>query len=180
MKIIKCAVCFCFLLFIHSAMAKLTPGVIDAARYGEVNILKKAVASGFDINQTDDHGYTLLILATYHGQYDTAKYLLSQGADPSLLDNHGRSALMGAAYKGDINAAKVILSDPRTNINQQNEVGQTAAMYAALFGHKAFLTYMLKQGADLSLSDKQGNSAATLAKQQGNTSLSDWITSQSK
>ncbi|TDN47441.1 ankyrin repeat domain-containing protein [Scandinavium goeteborgense] len=180
MKIMKYTACICFIFFAHSAIASLTPEVIDAARYGEVKIIKKAIASGIDINETDSHGYTLLILATYHGQYTTVKYLLSQGADPSILDHHGRSALMGAAFKGDLNAAKIILKDPRANINQQNEVGQTAAMYAALFGHKAFLAYLLKQGANLSLSDKKGNSAATLAKQQGNTSLSEWITSQRK
>jgi ankyrin repeat protein len=160
-------------------MAALSPQTIDAARNGEIKVIKAQIASGLDVNAADAQGYTLLILAVYHGQYAMAEYLLSQGADPSALDNNGRSALMGAAFKGDIAGAKILFSDPRTNVNQQNNIGQTAAMYAALFGHKAFLEYLLEQGADFSLADAKGNSAATLAKQQGNTTLSDWIISHS-
>ncbi|WP_202300537.1 ankyrin repeat domain-containing protein [Dryocola clanedunensis] len=179
MNIIARFVILALMLLSQPSVASISPAVIDAARVGNLEVVKQSISSGANVNDTDSNGYSLLILATYHGQYSVARYLLAQGADPGLLDNHGRSALMGAAFKNDIGAARILLGNPRTDVNQQNPVGQTAAMYAALFGHKDFLTFLLSHGADLALNDKKGNTAASLAAAQGNQSLADWISTRS-
>jgi len=164
----------------HTALAALNPALIDSARNGDLNAIQTAVKQGVNINDTDDNGYSLLILSIYHNQNNIAAYLLAHGANPNQTDNHGRTALMGAAFNGDLNAAAVLLQDPRTQINLQNDVGQTAAMFAALFGHKEFLQFLSEKGADLQIADKKGNTAASLAAAQGNQDLADWISSQKK
>ncbi|WP_241606036.1 ankyrin repeat domain-containing protein [Rosenbergiella epipactidis] len=168
------------LLYTQSSFATmLNADIAEAARNGDISTVSKALHSGsVSINDADENGYTMLILSIYHDQEKMASYLLSQNADPNQSDNHGRTALMGAAFKGDLNSADILLGDKRTLINLQNPQGQTAAMYAALFGHIQFLQNLTAKGAKLDIQDKQGNSCMTLALQQGNSAIAEWIKKQ--
>ncbi|MGL4725902.1 MAG: ankyrin repeat domain-containing protein [Scandinavium sp.] len=158
-----------------SAFAELSTIETNAAREGNLEVLKAALTPGSQINDKDDDGYSLLILAVYHHQITTADWLLHQGADPNLSDGHGRTALMGAAFKGDIDAVKVLVADPRTNVNLQNHAGQTAAMYASLFGQQDILEYLVQQGADLNIKDGRGNTVESLAESQGADKIVAWV-----
>lgn len=46
--------------------------------------------------------------------------------------------------------------------NQQNKAGQTAVMYASLFGQETLRTLLIERGADISLEDNSGNSASSI------------------
>ncbi|MBJ3816867.1 ankyrin repeat domain-containing protein [Shimwellia pseudoproteus] len=166
------------LLISTSAVAAMDERLGEAARQGDLATIKALAKSGVNLNESDDSGYTALILALYHDQPAVTRYLLAQGADPNRADNHGRTALMGAAFKGDTKAADILLADSRTQINLQNPQGQTAAMYAALFGHKVFLQHLVAKGARLDIKDAKGNTAASLAESQGNQELANWIKQQ--
>lgn len=158
-----------------SAFAELSATETNAAREGDLLALKSTLTSDSQINDKDADGYSLLILAVYHHQLATASWLLHKGADPNLTDNHGRTALMGAAFKGDIEAVKVLIEDHRTNINLQNHAGQTAAMYASLFGQQEILEYLVQQGADLNIKDNRGNTVESLAESQGADKIVAWV-----
>lgn len=158
-----------------SAFAELSDQATDAARNGNLSALQARVSLGEQINDKDADGYSLLILAVYHHQLAATSWLLAHGADPNLSDIHGRTALMGAAFKGDVEEAKILLADRRTEINLQNDAGQTAAMYAALFGHQDFLEYLAQQGGDLHIQDRRGNTAESLAQSQGAEKIVAWI-----
>ncbi len=58
-----------------------------AARIGDVESLKRLLATGVDINlqtPTGTAGYTPLLIATLRAQVETALYLLDHGADPNV------------------------------------------------------------------------------------------------
>jgi ankyrin repeat protein len=52
-----------------------------------------------------------------------------------------------------------------------NQSGKTALMLAALFGHEEVAKLLLSRGANPEIADKQGNTAMSLAKAQGNQAM---------
>ncbi|GLQ93605.1 ankyrin repeat domain-containing protein [Dyella acidisoli] len=149
------------------AMAELKAYFFDAARTGDNVMLEKYVTSGFPVDVRTPQGYTALILAAYHGQKDTVQKLIQLGADPCARDNRGSTALMGATFKGELSIAKLLLDQSCSKVDDRNRQGQTAAMYAALAGNSQLIEMLRKRGANLDLKDDVGNTAASLAHQQG-------------
>ncbi|MFC3608743.1 ankyrin repeat domain-containing protein [Stutzerimonas tarimensis] len=137
--------------------------LLHAARTGDQAMLEEFIGAGFDLNVTDAKGYTALILAAYHGHRDSVERLLEAGADPCIQDLQGNTALMGAIFKGEIRIARRLMS-AACSPDQRNANGQTAAMYAALFQRAELLEALREQGADLTLTDRLGNSVERLAR----------------
>ncbi|MBX9400896.1 ankyrin repeat domain-containing protein [Lysobacter sp. BMK333-48F3] len=151
-------------------------GLFDAARAGDLERLRSALAEGASTSARDDRGNTPLILAAYYGNAQAVEALLAAGADPNVGDGaRGNTALMGAIFKGDEDIARRLIAEPGTDVNAKNKAGQTAAMFAALFGRAAIIDALAARGADLQAADASGNSAETLARQQGNDELAERI-----
>lgn len=153
----------------------LQPYLFDAARTGDAQLLGELRARGADIEGRDSQGNTALILAAYHGRLDALDTLLKAGADPNQVDARGNTALMGALFKGGTAIVERLLADPRTDVDARNHAGQTAAMFAALFGRDAQIESLASHGADLALTDVRGSTAEALARQQGNAALAERI-----
>ena len=149
------------------AIAELKTYFFEAARTGDNVLLEKYVTSGFPVDVRTPQGYTALILAAYHGKKDTVQKLIQLGADPCARDNRGSTAVMGATFKGELSIAKLLLDQPCSKVDDRNRQGQTAAMYAALAGNSQLIEMLRKRGANLDLKDDAGNTAASLAQQQG-------------
>ncbi len=77
---------------------------------------------------------------------------------------------MGVAFKGDAKVAARLLTE-RCDINAANHAGQTALMMAALFGRTDVVKLLVAHGADPTRKDLSGNTAAGLARQQGNAEM---------
>lgn len=133
----------------------------DAARRGDVTMLKEFIAVRYDLETRDAKGYTALILSAYHGQENAVRLIIDAGANPCAADQRGNTALMGAIFKGELAISRMLMKagcDP----NHRNNAGQTPAMYAALFGRVEVLKGLAAQGADLRTADNAGNSAESL------------------
>ena len=133
----------------------------DAARRGDVEMLDTFIAAGYSLD-TQDEGYTALILAAYHGQGPAVERLLAAGANACAQDKRGNTALMGAIFKGEVQIARRLLAAD-CSPDQRNGAGQTAAMYAGLFKRVELLDALAAKGADLNAEDPLGNSATRLA-----------------
>jgi len=68
---------------------------------------------------------------------------------------------MAAVFRGELSIAKTLMSE-ECDENQQNKAGQTAVMFATLFGREELRTLLIERGADISLEDKSGNSAVSI------------------
>lgn len=134
----------------------------DAARQGDVEMLKTFIASHYPLDAQDDKGYTALILAAYNGQSKAVEQLLNAGANACVQDKRGNTALMGAIFKGELKIARRLMAT-ECNPDQRNGAGQTAAMYAGLFKRVELLNDLARKGADLNAEDAVGNTAARLA-----------------
>ena len=64
----------------------------DHAHIGSIYTIRDLIASGFDINQRDPNGRTLLHLAAIENNTCRVVELLAMNADPLILDNGGKSA----------------------------------------------------------------------------------------
>lgn len=145
--------------------------LFDVARTGDLSLMRDLLIRDVQVDARDDRGNTALILAAYHGKADLVDALLTAGADPNLVDARGNTALMGALFKGEAEVVRRLLRDPRTDVNLRNGAGQTAAMFAALFGRSDALEALVARGADLALADASGQTARSLALRQGNSAL---------
>lgn len=73
-----------------------------------------------------------------------------------------------ASTAGDKEKVKKILEEDISLIDKKNTSGRTALMYAAMYGQKAMVTWLLKKGATLEERDDGGRTALIWAAADGN------------
>lgn len=149
-------------------LAAFEPG-FDAARAGDLKELKGWSQKKEFLNLQTNEGYTPLILAAYHGHVEAVKLLLNAKADACISDQKGNTALMGTIYKGEPEVFEVLVT--KCDVNHRNYAGQTALMYASLFGREAMAKALIRKGADANLKDQDGKTAMNLAESQWNQSM---------
>jgi len=70
--------------------------LLQAATYGNVEIMRYLVDQKIDINGSSNGGNTALHAAACMGFYDAAKLLLERGADRTLVNREGKTAAQSA------------------------------------------------------------------------------------
>ncbi|MBM9537546.1 ankyrin repeat domain-containing protein [Desulfobulbus alkaliphilus] len=73
-------------------------------------LLQMLVAAGWDIDERDLHGDTLLHVAAHNDNLPLAESVLSNGAEPGLLDGEGRTAAAIAREAGSINVLDALFT----------------------------------------------------------------------
>jgi len=84
--------------------------LIIAAILGDSEEVQRLVASGSDLCQRDDEGFTPLVEASRHENIDVVRLLLDLGADPNEPDNVDQTALMLAALTGQLSVVKLLIA----------------------------------------------------------------------
>lgn len=145
--------------------------LFEAARLGRTDLIAPLVTAGANVDARDARGFTPLILAAYNDHLDTVEELIALKADPCLPDrDQGNTAQMGVAFKGyDAIAARLVKAG--CDVNTRNHAGQTALMMAALFARTEQIRMLRAAGADASLTDAAGRSAAAVAAAQGSDAI---------
>jgi len=67
--------------------------LFSAIANGRIEIAKRLIRAGANINGRSRQGYTALMIAASHGQDDIVDLLLDSGADLTTVDADGRNAL---------------------------------------------------------------------------------------
>jgi hypothetical protein len=134
----------------------------DASRQGNTAMLQEFIDSGYSLDTRTEQGYSALILAAYNGRPAAVDLLMKAGANPCAKDDRGNSALTGAIFKGELSIAKTLLG-ANCQVDQTNNAGQTAAMYASLFNRSEILLQLQNKGADMNAADSAGNTPNSLA-----------------
>ncbi|TRX58217.1 ankyrin repeat domain-containing protein [Fulvivirga sp. M361] len=144
------------------------PGIFDACRTGNFDVIKKLSIHHLDIlNSQDDKGYTPLILAVYNDHPHIVKFLLSQSVHVDAQDNSGNTALMGAVFKGYSYYVKLLLQH-KASVNLQNYNLATALTFAVTFSSSDVVSELLAQEAQYDLKDARGLTPLDHAWMQGN------------
>ena len=112
-----------------------TLSLVDLCRQGNLEDVRRALASGEDVNKVDRyHRRSGLMLTVEYKHNSIVELLLSQPAlDVNLVHNsyHGRTALHYACYSGNLEGLKMLLAHPRMNShNVKARDGRTPLMAA--------------------------------------------------
>lgn len=82
---------------------------------GDVNTVSVLLATGADVNESNDGGQTALILAVIFGHTRLVRLLMEAGADPQLRDNLGLNAIEWAQRRGLLEAVEILTSSSQSN-----------------------------------------------------------------
>jgi TonB family protein len=120
--------------------------------------LKHLIATGADIDATDESGWTALFYATYLDSYDptAVNLLLNAHANVNHASFHGDTALMIAAYNGELSEN---LLAKGAGINARNAEGVTTLMLLAQHVDPDEIQQALAAKADASSQDNVGRTA---------------------
>lgn len=144
---------------------------------GIVSMVRLLLQYGADPNRKGPDGDSPLCLAAINGLPEVAEVLLKEGADVSQTSQRGNTALMcavnprsGFSDDGLLTLVQLLL-DRHAPVNQQNENGDTA-LHILLAKNLEGQIYtpqtvalLLRSGAVTQLTNKQHQTAASLARQ---------------
>ncbi len=74
----------------------------QAAKSGDIGLIRNKLAAGVDINATDANGYTALMFAAFRGHEPLVRFLLGRGADRKLRNQYQQSAADLAPDRSEI------------------------------------------------------------------------------
>ncbi len=137
----------------------------QAAKAGDVDVIREQLASGADINEiregretlfggTEDSG-TPLLAAAAAGHLDAVRVLLEAGADPRLKNANGEDALLHAVAPGHARIVDLLI-DAGAEVDTRGPEGRAALSIAAWGGHETILKTLLDHGANVAVADAGG------------------------
>lgn len=154
--------------------APKTPAIeelVSATLDGKTEAITAAIKNGFDPNAVDQQGRCLMMYAAFNGHTETVKALIAAGAQVDKTDSTGSTALMFAS-SGPFTKTVELLLENGAEINRvDNNEHFSALMWAAAEGQAENVKLLVKKGADLSLKDKDGDTAESFAAQRGQTAV---------
>ncbi len=144
------------------AVTETVPGLHDAAKSGELALVKELVGKGADVNEINVDGSSPLHLAAAYNHPATSKYLISRGAlVESKTTNGALTPLHLAATLNAVGSMKALISSG-SKVNARTEDNSTPLHFAAEAGHSKAVALLMKNGADSTLRDNREAGATPL------------------
>jgi len=147
-----------------------------ASMRGNVDVVTKLLEYHCDPNIKDVHGTTALMEATKNNHDDVCEILLNAGGHLSLSESQAASALCQAVFDGDTIMLRRLLK-ANIQVNASDYDNRTAVHIAASESNHLALQVLVEYGADLSLKDRWGNTAADEAKRAKAGKILDYLSS---
>ncbi len=139
----------------------------DAARDGDIEAVRRLLASGADVNMEDKNGFTPLHAAAFQGHTECVRLLLAApGIDVNQENENGWTPLVMAVHNGHTECLKLLLSAPGIDVNTT----ESPLTYAAYNNRTECMRILLKvPGIDVNKANPQGGTPLHAAAYQGHT-----------
>ena len=135
----------------------------EAASDGNIEAVKRYIASGADVNKTSGGGRDPLSWAVQDGHKEIAELLIANGADVNANDHAGTAPLHRAAFRGWEEIAELLIAKG-ADVNARNNFNYwTPLHWASDWGRKEIAELLIAAGADVTLMDKEGKTPLDLA-----------------
>ena len=134
--------------------------------------IRALVKAGADINLLDKDRYDGVTIASVADDEETLRVLLALGASAKLITSrYDGTALIAAAHLGHDGVVKQLIA-AGAPLDHVNNLHWTAAIESVVLGnggvrHQETLRALIKAGANMQLTDKQGNTPLQLATARG-------------
>ncbi|MGE4513609.1 MAG: ankyrin repeat domain-containing protein [Chryseobacterium sp.] len=159
-----------FLGFTLTFAQEKAKNIFDIARTGTVSEVKDLMKKNPNvINETNESGFSPLILACYRGKVKVAKILIDKVKDNNYKSKEG-TALSGLSFRYNKELVEYLLkknADP--NIADAN--GTTPLFWAVKSGNNELTELLLKYKADKTVKDTQGMTPFEYALQTNNKEI---------
>jgi ankyrin repeat protein len=144
---------------------------LEAALEGRLEEVKSELGRGMKVDARGEGERTALMLTAFNGHTMVADALLRAGAQVDLRDEMGRTPLMFAST-GPYLPTVTLLVEHGAEVNATDAGEQwSSLMFAAGEGQTEVVLYLLERGADPTLKDIDGDTAASFAGQRGHGAL---------
>ncbi|MFB7141447.1 ankyrin repeat domain-containing protein [Gottfriedia sp. NPDC056225] len=130
-------------------MEDLISKLFDATEKGEVSEVNEILGDHQDlIHNENEHGLTLLGIAAHYGQFEVVKTLVKNGAEINAISN-----------------------------SKLSFIPKNTALHAAIAGAKSkeVIDFLLANGADPNLCDREGHTPLHIAAFEGNTAIAELL-----
>lgn len=132
------------------------------------NVLSLLLDLGVDSDSRDSSGSTPLMWAVTFRNPEAARMLLAKGADANARSLGGYTALHRASWLGYDDMVQALISGGASpNAAEESRKHFTALHYAARLDRCAVASVLLKNGADMSSRDRDGNTPLHIAVEKG-------------
>jgi ankyrin repeat protein len=149
-----------------TALAAAISPVADAARAGDIAVVRSLVERKADVNAPQADGATAIQWAAYRDDLDMANLLINAGANVKTRSREGATALYLASINGSAAMIERLIeagADP----NELGPRGETPIMLTARNGNVAAMKVLLDHRADIHAKDKlRGTTALMWAAEQ--------------
>jgi ankyrin repeat protein len=154
--------------------------LIEAVKNNDLNLVKRLILQGVDINYQNKEGCTALSYAILKNRTEISEELIKAKANINIQDKTGTTILMKACRVGDIKLVKKLI-EIGVNVNIQNQEGKTALILTILNiknydnlilimnkilnvetplkNYLEIVQILIKAGADLDIQDNSGKTA---------------------
>jgi ankyrin repeat protein len=154
-----------------------TPPIVAAAQARAWAALRAlAELKGTDLEAADTYGTTALMGAALHGELAIVQFLVARQAE---VNRAGWTALHYAAANGHVEVVRFLL-DAHAYIDAESPNRTTPLMMAARQGQPTVVRLLVDEGADPTLRNEAGLSAAAYAKAGGDAKLAAWLSGQAE
>ncbi|KAK9061676.1 hypothetical protein SSX86_018859 [Deinandra increscens subsp. villosa] len=151
-----------------------TPLMI-CAQFKQEECLRVLMKAGADLGLVNMLGQSAQSIAKSNkwsnSFQQTTLDVIKDGMIPISNNNTVFSPLLFVTHSGDIHALKAIVSRENINLNEQDSNGLSAVMVAAMQGDVHAFKLLVYSGADVKLTNKNGESAISLSKTKDNSDM---------
>ena len=143
-----------------------------AAQNGHLNLCKKLVNKhNFDVNMTDNEGFTALHDSILHGTCQLVNFFMKKVDDLHMKTKSGINCLHIAAQKGSLDLCKKLVNEHNFDVQVADRYGQTPLHFSAESGSLELFDYFVTKGADIYQKTKSGTNFLHFAAQYGHLEL---------
>ena len=160
------------LAVVLSAAGVQHPGLVDAAKEADWDLVRALLQEAPDVNEVRGDGATALIWASYWDNPEIVDLLIGAGADINVASDLGVTALWPAAEHGNAAITERLL-DAGADPNAALLSGETPVMTAARAGYVEVVKLLLDGGADPNPTATREHTALMWAAAQGHPEVVD-------
>lgn len=120
----------------------------NAVDRGDVELARKLIAAGADVNTKGPYDQTLVMDAASRKDPALLRVLVAAGADVNTPNTYGVTPLSAAAEQGNLENVKILLKG-NAKVNARDTAGSTALTVAVLRGYVDVVKTLIAAGADV-------------------------------